>query len=378
MRFGARNICGRLRYPGAVVLLAVLCSAGAARVFAQPSASQYDMIVSRAASARAENNTQLAIELYSQAVQIRPDSKEAWFYLGLVEYGANHFSAAIGAFGKLLELDRNFAPALAMRGMCEFESGAYDAALRDLQEGLAKGAATDPNNEKIIRYHVAELLILAGHFDEAVAQFQFFAAHGMNDPDLQLALGLAGMRMPVLPGGLDSADRPLVEAVGKAGMALLSDEPDSADEQFKELFVRYPQANEIPLFYGRLLFRHSPEMAINAFQKAVMRSPSDTYAHAELAFTLMIAGRYADATPEAERALAVIPSMTMAQLALGVSLAESGAETNRALVLLKHVLEQDPNDLEAHMGLAALYSREGRREDAYRERMLCLGLEREK
>jgi Flp pilus assembly protein TadD len=42
--------------------------------------------------------------------------------------------------------------------------------------------------------------------------------------------------------------------------------------------------------------------------------------------------------------------------------------------LLNKVLQSDPNNLEAHMGMAAIYSRTGRREDAYRERMLCLGL----
>jgi Flp pilus assembly protein TadD len=65
--------------------------------------------------------------------------------------------------------------------------------------------------------------------------------------------------------------------------------------------------------------------------------------------------------------------MEMAQIALGRSLAEAG-DTERATALLNKVLQRSPDNLEAHMALAALYTRTGRREDAYRERMACLGL----
>lgn len=360
----------------ASLVLAGIFACGAENVFAQHADAQYDDVVARAAAARDEQNTTLAIDLYSEAIHIRPGSKEAWFYLGLLQYGANQFPAATEAFNHFLELEPGAAPALALRGLCEFESGAYEGSLRDLQQSLQTGAATDPRNEKIIRFHLAQLLVRAGRFDDAVTQYQVFAAHHVDNPDLEAGLGLAGMRMQVLPKDVAPDDRPLLEAVGKAGMALLADETESADAQFNDLFARYPQAHEISFFYGTLLFRHSPEMAINAFRDAATRSPSDAYTHAMLAYTLVVTGRYAEAQPEAERALAGAPELQMAQLALGVSLAQAGGDPQRSLALLNQVLQQDPNNLEAHMGLAALYSRAGRREDAYRERMVCLSLEK--
>jgi Flp pilus assembly protein TadD len=89
----------------------------------------------------------------------------------------------------------------------------------------------------------------------------------------------------------------------------------------------------------------------------------------------MFAGRFAESRPEAELALAGAPDMEMAQIALGRALAETG-DPDRAAEVLNQVLKRDPNDLEAHMGLAVMYARTGRREEAYRERMVCLGLEK--
>jgi Flp pilus assembly protein TadD len=101
--------------------------------------------------------------------------------------------------------------------------------------------------------------------------------------------------------------------------------------------------------------------------------PGNIYAHGVLAFTLTIAGRFAEAKPEAEIALDASPDMEMAQVALGRALADTG-DVKRSTELLNKVLQKDPQNLEAHMGLADVYSRAGRREDAYRERMVCLSL----
>jgi Flp pilus assembly protein TadD len=92
-----------------------------------------------------------------------------------------------------------------------------------------------------------------------------------------------------------------------------------------------------------------------------------------LAHTLRIAGRYTEALPEAEHAYSAAPDTETAQLALGRSLAETG-DVKRGTELLNQVLRKDPNNLEAHLGLVSIYSRSDRREDANRERAVCLKL----
>jgi Flp pilus assembly protein TadD len=63
----------------------------------------------------------------------------------------------------------------------------------------------------------------------------------------------------------------------------------------------------------------------------------------------------------------------MAQIALGRSLAETG-DIQHATDLLNTILKRDPDNLEAHMGLATIYTRTGNREEAYREHQLCRSL----
>ena len=338
-------------------------------------AAQFDDLAGRAAAARDSGNVPLAVELYGQATQLKPDWAEGWFYIGLLQYGANNFPAAIDALNHVLELKPGAAPALALRGLSEYETGAYDDSLRDLDEGVKKGAANEPRNEQIIRYHLAQMLARAGRFQDAMLQYQFFASKHIDDPDLLLGLGLAGMRNTTLPKDFPAEGRELVEAAGSAGYVFLSGDSQTADGMFRKLFERYPTVPNLHFYYGVLLFMHGPDLAIDQFKSEVEVAPSNAAAHAILAYALMFAGRFAEAQPEAEAALARVPDIEMAQIALGRSLAEAG-DVKRATEVLNQVLKRDADNVEAHMALAAIYSRTGKREEAYRERLVCLGMQK--
>ena len=91
-----------------------------------------------------------------------------------MQYGTGDYAAARDALSHYLELTPNAAPALAMRGLCEFEIGDYSASLKDIERALAQGAANQPRNEKILRYHEALLLTRAGRFEDALRSYAFF------------------------------------------------------------------------------------------------------------------------------------------------------------------------------------------------------------
>ena len=359
-----------LKFPHLVVVILLAACAGRLRAQAD---TEFDTLAARATEARNQQNIPLAIQLYGKALEAKPNWAEGWFNLGQLQYSSNGFASAIDALNHVLQLQPNAGPAIALRGLCELETGAYGDALRDLEQGLAKGAGDQPGKEAVLRFHIGELLGRAGLFEDAVKQYAFLGVHRLKDPDLLVAIGLAGMRIPDLPNNVPAEKRPFLEAVGGAGYAYLSGDADAADHQFNDLFTRYPRTPNLNFFYGSLLYNDSPTLAIEQFRAEVEHVPTNIYARGVLAFTLTVAGRFAEARPEAEIALAASPDMEIAQIALGRALADTG-DVKRTTELLNKVLQKDPNNLEAHMGLADVYSRAGRREDAYRERMVCLSL----
>ena len=104
------------------------------------SPARFDDLAARAATARDQQNLPLAIQLYSQAEQLKPDWQEGWWYLGILQYSANQYPGAIDAFSHLLQLVPTAVPAMALRGLCEFETGGYDA----LSATLSRLSLTEP------------------------------------------------------------------------------------------------------------------------------------------------------------------------------------------------------------------------------------------
>lgn len=368
----------RVRFPKrfshrfAAPLLA--CSLAAASAAIAQQGASFEELAARAAAARDHGNASQAIDLYTQATQLKPDWQEGWWYLTLLQYDQNLYGGAIDAATHLLQLAPQAVPAMALRGLSEFETGDYNASLRDLDTAVKHGAAQDPRNEPIVRYHLALVLTRDGRFQDALEQYKVFAQKGSaTNPEMLVAIGLAGMRIPSMPNDVAPESRPMIGEAGEAGLAFLADRSVEADERFRALFAKYPSAPNLHLFYGFLLFSHDADLAAEQFKAETAVAPQNTSARALLAYALVIAGRYAEALPEAEQVSTAAPDMEMGQLALGRALGETG-QIDRGIDVLKKVIETDPNDLEAHIGMATLLGRAGKREEAYRERMLCLTL----
>jgi predicted Zn-dependent protease len=78
----------------------------------------------------------------------------------------------------------------------------------------------------------------------------------------------------------------------------------------------------------------------------------------------------------AKKAIAEEPGLSIAQLVLGRALLDTG-DVKGGLELLEKELRVDPDNLETHIALAKAYSKLGRKEDARRERLRCLELEKD-
>ncbi len=334
---------------------------------------QFEDLAAQAAAARDQQNIPDAIDLYARAVQAKPDWQEGWWYLTLLQYSTNQYPGAIDAANHLLELAPHAVPAMALRGLSQFEIANYKDSLRDLEMAVEHGAASDPHNEQIVRYHLALDLTRASRFQDALEQYRLLGEKQINTPEILVGIGLAGMRVTSFPSEIRPEDRELYMGAGRAGYAFLTGESNQANDMFQQMFAKYPTTPNLHLFYGLMLFSHDPELAADQFYREVEVAPANVDARALLAFTLVLSGKFPEALPEAQKVYAAEPDLPMAQLALGRSLGETG-DIEHGTELLKRVLGHDPDNLEAHLGLASLYARAGKREDAYRERTLCLKL----
>lgn len=346
---------------------------GAALAGAQTAPDRQNVLVAEATQARTQNDIPRAIELYSRAVQANPDLPDAWWFLGSLQYATGAYVPARDALSHYLQLTPNAAPAFALRGLCEFETGEYSQSLRDIQQGISLGAANQPRNEQVLRYHQGLLMTRLGNYEAALNTYGFFAKNDITNPDLFIAIGLAGLRMPLLPQDVAPDQRDVLSAAGEAAFQFMAGKESSATKSFGDLFDRFPQAPNEHFFYGYLLFATDPDAALEQFRKELSVSPTSADAEVMTAWALLLRNRATEALPYAQKAAEEQPSNPTAELVLGRSLLETG-DVDAGMQHLQKVLQMDQNNLEAHLALAKAYSKSGHEEEARRERMLCLQL----
>lgn len=356
-----------LRASITVCLLLSLFSAFAAAQ-ANPNFSD---IASKAMAARDANDLPGAIALYRQGLILNSQWPDGWWFLGSLQYGTGAYADAREALSHYLELTPKAAPALAMRGLCEFEIGDYQPALHDIQGALALGAANQPRNEKILRYHEALLLTRTGRFEDALRSYAFFTREDDSNPELLLALGLAGLRTPLLPRELRVDQQELYVSAGKATFDFMKKDTDAARTEFQGLFQRVPAVPNAHYLYGYLLYAGDPDQAVLEFKKELEVNPSNAAAEVMLAWIPLMQNDGSTALPYARKAVADDPGLPSAQLVFGRALTETG-DTKDGIEHLEATLQLQPNNLEVHLALAKAYSKAGRKEDARRERLLCL------
>jgi tetratricopeptide (TPR) repeat protein len=343
------------------------------RCMGQISSDIQNDLVAQASAARLQNDVPRAIELYEQAVARNPSWSDGWWFLGSLQYGTGAYVAARDALSHYIEMVPNAGPAFALRGLCEYESGEYPQALADIQHGISLGAANQPRNEQILRYHEALLLTRQGDYAAALKVYSFFAKSGVTNPELLTAIGLAGLRMPLIPKDVAAEQGELVSAAGDATYRYLAGDETSATKAFQGLFQRFPNTPNAHFLFGYLLFATDADAALAEFQEELKILPSNADANVMTAWALLIKNAAAEALPYAQKAAEQKPLPPSAQLVLGRSLLETG-EVKGGIEHLEKALQLEPNNLETHLALAKAYSKSGRKEDARRERTLCLQL----
>ena len=350
--------------------VAVCLIAGRVRLTAQTPYG-FDQISAEAAAAREQGDVPHAIQLYSDALKLNSKWADGWWFLGSLDYGAGSYADARDALNHYLELTPDAPPALALRGLCEFEIGENQQSLSDIEKAIAMGAANQSRNEQILRYHEGLLLTRMERFDEALKAYSFFAQKGISSPELFIAIGLAGLQMPIQPKDASADLQELLTGAGGAVYQFQSGDQAGAAKSFQNLFQKFPTTANLHYLYGTLLYSTDPDSSIGEFEKELEVNPENQQAQVMVPWALLMKDRAQDALPYAKQVAAAQPKVAAAQLVLGRALAETG-DLAAGIQHLEQALRLEPNNLEIHIALAKAYSRSGRDQDARRERMLCL------
>jgi len=364
---------GRLsRHKGPHLLLTLFFALLTCRCAAQADPASFSDFSSRATAAREANNVPGAIELYQQALKLNSQWSDGWWFLGSLQYGTGAYDAGKDALSHYLEIIPNAAPALAMRGLCEFEIAEYEKSLGDIQRALALGAANQPRNEKILRYHEALLLTRTGRFEDALRSYAFFTHDAADsNPELLLAIGLAGLRTALLPKELKTDQQEVYLSAGRAAFDFMEGDKETARAEFQKLFQHVPPVPNAHYLYGYLLYASDPDAAVVAFKNELQLDPSNSAAEVMLAWIPLLTNDGSTALPYARKAVAQDPTLPSSQLVLGRALTEIG-DPKAGIEYLEKTAQLQPDNLEVHLALAKAYSKSGRKEDARRERLLCL------
>ena len=355
-----------------LLALLVLPAGGAARAQAAHATQaapveSFESAARRAQAARDAARDQEAIAAYQTALALRPEWDEGLWYLGTLLYQSGRRAEADVVFERFLKLKPQAGPGWVLRGFCAFEDGDYKAAASRLRSGLVLGLGGNSELDAVARLRLALSFIKTYDFELAIQPLTILARGAPEKPDVVEAVGLALLRMPLLPSEIPPERRDLVQKTGQAGAYHLAERGADAERAYALLVAAYPNEPWVNYAQGVFLRRTDSERAIAALQRELRVNPGNVVACLDIAFELLQLQRNEEAKGVAERAVELAPTLFATHAVLGRALVELG-DLERGIRALERAVQLAPEAPEVHFALARAYARAGRDADATRER----------
>jgi predicted Zn-dependent protease len=361
------------------VLGSLSFSISAIRAFAAPQkeanpaakstadSAEFKKLAARAKEAREQNRLQEAADLYTKALRLNPRWQEGWWYLGTLDYDANDYGEGVQAFRNLVELDRQNTPALALLGLCEFETRDYGNAFVHLQMAGSKGLGKSDELWNVVEYHTALLDILHGEFETANDLLTDLVHHVVLSQNVKMAIGLTLLRVPLLPDQIDPEKDALILEAGKAGELVSLNDYDEADEAFQQLVRDYPTTPFVHYAYAQTLAGLGEyEKAEEEVREELKINPESSMPYMLLAHVDVRLNRFQDALPLAQRAVKLAPQSFVAHYLLGRALFGLG-QVHESITELSIAKRLGPSSPEVRFILARALARAKRPREAAEE-----------
>ena len=333
----------------------------------------FDQVSKKAGIAREANDLEAALARYQQAVTLKPGWAEGWYYIATIQYDRDHFVEARDAFRKLLPLTPKDGASWALLGMCEFRTKEYELALKHVGHGLQLGVGNSAQLEQVATYHFAMLLTHFGRYEEAVQQLVKIARREAEDRQAVVVTGLASLRMPLFPSEVKPADAALVLAAGRAVFDALARKPAESQKEMEALVAAYPTTPNVHYVYGSYLMLSDPEAGVRELKRELEISPNHVPSMEAIALDMLKNGDAAGAMPYARKAVELEPDSFVTHNVYGRALVDSG-ELKPGITELELSRKLAPDSPQTRIALATAYAKDGRKEDAARERAEFLKL----
>jgi tetratricopeptide (TPR) repeat protein len=332
------------------------------------NASSFEALVKKADAARESDQSDEAISLYKKAVGMKPGFVEGWWYLGMLQYEADQFPEGRASFHHVTGLKPEMALAWAMLGLCEFEIKEYESALVHLERADQLKIPNEQSFYDVAQYHLALLLVRSGKFELAAKIISDFARRGKDGPQFIEAMGLAGLRKPLLPNELPPLERELVLDVGRALCDSSARRAAQAENGRSELLRKYPNTPQVLFLAGTMVLASDPNKALEEWNAELVVSPDHPQALASIAAEYLKRGEHQTALPYGKRAVEVNPKDFAAHAILGQILAEGDLDVARGVHELETAVRLAPWQPQVHFALGNAYAKAGRKADAAKER----------
>ena len=328
----------------------------------------FDALRRQADEARAAGRVDEAVALYKRAVALQPSWTEGYWYLGTISYDRDRHAECRDAFTRVVQRQPENGAAWAFRGLCEFRLKQYRAALDHLNRARQAGVGDDPAFDAIVAYHRAILFARFGQFERAFDVDVNLVRGGNSMPAMLDAVGIAMLRLPLLPDEVPPGQRELVRLTGRAGAYGIARMAEEARKAYEELLTRYPDTPGVHFLYGNFLFaQERPDAALDQFRMEIARSPNHVPARLQLALELVKRGDLDAARPYATEAARLAPGNFVARRVLGQIKLQAG-DAAGAIAQLEAARSLEPSSPSVRYHLARAYQRAGRDVDAKRER----------
>ena len=337
----------------------------------QGSTANTDALLNAAIAAQQHHDYKTAIEDYRQVLSLHPGLGEARANLGSALSADGQFDAAIEEDTKALEVAPDKTAVRMNLGLAYYKKGDV-AHAHDFFQMVHAARPSDVNATVLLAYtdikvdKVREAATLLGpleHGHESDMDFQYVYGYAL----IETGKGAEGLpRMEKVAKATRSVDAYFIaasERMQRSQFAEARADSEAAlaiDPTFPGLYTLAGQACDA---------LGDADASVPDFQAALRENPKDAMANLYLGVTRMKQRDFDSARPLLERALELNPGNPLTRLQLAKLDAISG-KNPEAAATLEDLEKHDPEWLDPHVELAAIYYKLHRPTDGDRERVI--------